>query len=196
MEDTKRNEIIAGLWRDRDQIFGKIDPQNLGQYNRTQTDLRETNVATDQKYQADYTKFYVVRWRSPAWRTNYYELLQREKFNEFLTFDAVLTELFEYDGRVETSFSSKIVATVRPDMPVYDKYVRKKLNIRVPKGTPEVRLAKAKRAYQEIEHFFAAALQSDTVHDLRVVFDSRFACFKHFTATKKLDLLLWQSRVR
>jgi hypothetical protein len=195
MKDTEKYPIITELWCNRDRIFSDIPTKKLVEYDKTQNQLHKTNVAIDSDYQRAYTGFYSMGKHKKDWYAFYYGLLEREKQNDTLNFETVLTKLFEYEGHVEASFSSKLVATVRPEKPVYDKYVLNNLGIRGPKwpSAVEERLAAAKKAYKEIENFFAAVLKLETIQELEAEFDRRVG-FQHFTSTKKLDLLLWQLR--
>jgi hypothetical protein len=99
-------------------------------------------------------------------------------------------------GRVEPSFSSKLVATIRPEMPVYDSIVRNRLGIANPRHykSAETRLADAEQAYDRIECFYACTLPTEEFAALKDEFDRCVPQFAHFTATKKLDILLWQWR--
>ena len=130
--------------------------------------LRDTNVESDQEYQRIYNGFYKVR-RPITWHKSYYDLMQREKNNNNITFEAVLENVFKIcEGRIETSFCSKPLATVRPDMSVYDDIVRKNLGIHRlnPRHSSEIRLENAKKSYEMIEEFFASAMKLDTVRYL------------------------------
>lgn len=193
---AEADQIIDELYRDREIIFGNIKPKKLEAYNDTQSLLHKTDVSADRNYQRNFNGFYRVRQKSESWYEFYFDLLEREKENNHLTFDAVLRKMYEFKGNVETSFSSKLVATVRPDMPVYDEKVREKLSIKKPRSrNSETRLKEALDAYANIETFFLAALSSDAFRTLETEFDLRLSKFSHLTLTKKLDILLWQWRV-
>src|SRR4030095_10765360 len=129
-----------------------------------------------QAYQRVYKRFYVMGRRSAQWYEFYFGMLEREKTHSDLRFEAVLTATFEATGRVEPSLSSKLLATVRPDAPVYDEYVRVNLGISKPRyyKPAKIRLADARTAYQRIEEFYADALPSDEFGSLRAEFDQSF----------------------
>jgi len=191
------NDVINTVLRDRERILSRISPKKLADYDFTQTHLKSTNVATDLDYQRVYKSFYVMGRRSGTWYQFYFALLEREKLNRSITFEAVLRTTFEnMGGRVEPSFSSKLVATIRPEAPIYDDVVRNNLGIAKPHyyKPARVRLLEALAAYKQIEGFYAVALKSDAFGTLKAEFDRRFPAFTHFTNTKKLDVLLWQWR--
>ena len=52
---------------------------------------------------------------------------------EYATFDDILHSLYENTGRIEVSFSSKMLATLHPNQPIWDKYVVHNLELTVPK---------------------------------------------------------------
>ena len=188
--------VLAAIWRDHKPIFERISIKKLADYEQTQTRLRMTNVFTDFSYQRVYKSFYVMGRRSVAWYEFYFGLLEREKRNQSLTFESVLRTTLNETGRVEPSFSSKLVATVRPELPVYDEMVRVNLAIQKPRPfkPADIRFTDALLAYEKIQAFYEVALPSNCFDALRFEFDRRFPDFTHFTDTKKLDIMLWQWR--
>jgi hypothetical protein len=135
--------------------------------------------------------------RSAAWYQFYFGLLEGEKANRSISFEAVLGVTFETMGhRVEPSFSSKLVATIRPEAPIYDEVVRNNLGIPKPRyyKPAHARFSDALAAYKQIEGFYATALESDGFEKLKAEFDQKLPDYAHFTDTKKLDILLWQWR--
>jgi hypothetical protein len=190
------NNIVDRMLRESDRIFCRISRKKLADYDLTQTRLKATNVATDLHYQRVYKSFYVMWRRSAAWYKFYFGLLEREKANRNIKFEAVLGSIFEIGDRVEPSFSSKLVATIRPDAPIYDGVVRANLGLAKPRydKPADVKFSDALNAYKQIEGFYATALGSGGFEKLKTAFDQRFPAFAHFTDTKKLDTLLWQWR--
>jgi hypothetical protein len=123
--------------------------------------------------------------------------LEKEKRNHTLKFEDTLRAIFaETKGRVEPSFASKLVATCRPEAPVYDDWVCRNLGIRKPRAykPPAVRLQDALEAYEKLIVFYREAMPSAIAGSLASEFDRRFPAFAHFTPVKKLDVLLWQMR--
>jgi len=156
------NDVINTVLRDRERILSRISPKKLADYDFTQTHLKSTNVATDLDYQRVYKSFYVMGRRSGTWYQFYFALLEREKLNRSITFEAVLRTTFEnMGGRVEPSFSSKLVATIRPEAPIYDDVVRNNLGIAKPHyyKPARVRLLEALAAYKQIEGFYACCIE-------------------------------------
>jgi hypothetical protein len=73
-----------------------------------------------------FNAYYGVR-RNIVWRTNYYGIFEGAKASTLDTpalFVSVLADIFRECGRVEGSFASKLVATLRPDGPIVDSVVR------------------------------------------------------------------------
>lgn len=113
---------------------------------------------------------------------------EQHKYDKDLTYPTVLEALYSETGRVERSFSSKILATVRPELPVWDKYVLENLGEAVPPYGSR-NLAKIIAAYDDI----CAWYQSDEALRLVPVFDAHFPNIP-ITNTKKIDFILWQTR--
>jgi hypothetical protein len=106
----------------------------------------------------------------------------------------VMGRVFRQTGRVEPPFCSKVVATVRPELPVYDQHVRMNLTLKVPPPhlAPEARLEGFTATYARLEMTMGELVGDPDFARLRAAFDRTFPEYRHFTDTKKLDLLLWQ----
>lgn len=85
-------------------------------YAGIQRTVRETDVSSDADFQRFYNRFYRVR-RNAEWQLSYYAIMEREKANPSTAFGDVLREMHELTGNVEASFTSKMIATLRPDKP-------------------------------------------------------------------------------
>lgn len=153
---------------------------------------RAADVSKDEPFQRRFTYFYRVR-RSREWLDAFYRLFQRLRPVENLGFERVLGEVAEIsDGRVEISFASKMLATIRTEMPIWDKYVRINLDLpEIPPATSQGREKAAVAAYAElVEKANALLAREDVKREIRV-FDEAFPAYASFSDMKKLDFLLW-----
>ncbi len=73
--------------------------------------------------------------RSKDWCDYFFALLDAKKKSPMTTFEDILAEVHRTKGRIEACFCSKLLATIRPDKPVYDKHVRENLHLDIPKPT-------------------------------------------------------------
>lgn len=153
---------------------------------------RVADVSKDELFQRRFTYFYRVR-RSREWLDAFYRLFQLLRFVEGIGFERVLGEVAEIsDGRIEISFASKMLATMRPDMPIWDKYVRINLDLpEIPPATSKGRERAAVAAYAELVEKANALLAREDVKREIGIFDESFPSYASFTAMKKLDFLLW-----
>lgn len=188
--------ILTRLLADIDAVLDRIKESHLSRYDYLQRALLTTNVASDTTYQSTYKGYYQMRQRSREWYDFYFSLLEREKRNSTVSFREVLGEVYRTKRRVEPSFSSKLVATIRPELPVYDKHVRENLSLAIPRSNEpsEVRVRKFVDVYSRLSTQMAEHVQSHVFQELKGRFDNRFSAYAHFTDVKKLDLLLWQYR--
>lgn len=190
------NHIIGTVLANRERIFQRINEKELARYDFLQKNLHSTDVSSDREYQRTFNSFYVVQRRKPDWYSYFYAFLEREKENSAITFEKTLTEFHAALGRVEPSFASKLVATVRPEAPVYDSFVRQNLRLKAPPQykRPDIRIEGYINLYSEMERCYETALTTPDAVTLETEFDVRFPTYAHFTKMKKLDLMLWQMR--
>jgi hypothetical protein len=157
----------------------------------------QSQVATHSRFSEDvefrkrFNRFYRVR-RAAVWQNSFYRLMARTN-REQLHFQAVLDLLREATGRLEASFTSKLIATLQPSKPVIDSVVMRNLGLRLPVPTTSDRVAKICELHQRLELMFAAYLRTDEGIYLVKAFTRMYPNAK-ITDEKKLDLVLWQTR--
>lgn len=180
------------------------DRCGFNQYQKTLS-LRKVNVAADKDYQKNFTGYYRVR-RDKKWLQSYYEFMEQHKNDDPLTFEEVLRYLSSVPHRVtktiknksgmaatlEVSFSSKMLATINPNYPIWDSQVVKALGIEVDDEVPtETRLVNYVKAYaklkKEVDDFIPTAEGQECIR----LHDELFPDFKDINPVKKIDFYLW-----
>jgi hypothetical protein len=153
--------------------------------------VRGCDVSTDATFQRRFNGFYRVR-KSATWQAPYYALMERAKA-EPLTFAEVLRALHEQVGRIEASFTSKLVATLDPWLPVLDQIVLQHLGLRMPAAHEADRLAKTCTLFEALCERYAALLASPEGRLICQRFQQRYP-HAELTDVKRIDLVLWQHR--
>lgn len=166
--------------------------KDIERYDWLIKNLHTTNVEYNREYQRIYNRFYIVR-RNTSWQQIYYPLFEKEKNCE-PSFESIILEIWNKTGRIEASFSSKMVATINTNMPVWDKYVLQNLHLKLVGYEKEQRLNNAIMLYDKITQYYREFLQTAEAYKAIDIFDQFLSAYKWFTPTKKIDLILWQSR--
>jgi len=167
--------------------------KGIAQYLWLMRSLHLVNVSTNREFQRRYNSFYRVRQRSPDWYSAYYDLLEQRK-NTGIGFQEALDTLWQRLGRYEPSFSSKLVATIEPTTPVWDRFVLMNTGLRPPSYVDPQKIPKAKAVYRQICDWYATHLASADGRRLIEIFDEEVPENKEISELKKLDFVLWQSR--
>lgn len=176
-------------------ILSRITDSHLSRYDYLQRCLISTNVAVDSKYRATFNGYYRMRSRSKDWYDDFFALLESKKHSRTITFEEIIREVHRTKRRVEPSFCSKLLATIRPDKPVYDKHVCENLQLDIPKQKPvDERVRGFIRLYARLEKQIVGLIDHQRFQALREAFDATFPAYEHFSDVKKLDFLLWQYR--
>jgi hypothetical protein len=115
--------------------------------------------------------------------------MESEKYST-VTFENILSHLHESISRHEPSFSSKLLATINPDKPVWDVNVLSNLSIIPPKSYIKNRLAEIVKTYHMIESWFDNYLKTQNARDVIGLFDELYPNTK-ITDVKKIDFALW-----
>ena len=153
---------------------------------------QDSSIVGDEEFQRKFNAFYRVR-RGAEWRSVYYEIFARNK-NSIQSFAEVLTELYERTGNIEGSFASKLLATIDPNLPIWDQYVLKNIGLKMSGTAKADRIKNAIELYSEMEKWYDAFLSSDDGKACIEEFDNCFPHYRYFSEIKKADFILWCSR--
>lgn len=161
----------------------------LDKYLYIMEQVNNTNVAIDTDFQRTFNGFYIVR-RNETWRKFYYEYFESVK-NGTPTFENIITYLYECTRNIEPSFSSKMLSTILPEKPIWDRYVVKNLNIKLKGSIKEEKLKNAIILYADIEKWYADFLKSENGKECIKEFDRVLPDYKGISSIKKIDSILW-----
>ena len=167
---------------------------DIAKYCDLQRRSLEVNVAEDRDFQKAFTAFYRLR-RNDAWRDYYFKLFeeQKNKKNE-ISFGEIQLRLFQHCGQIESSFSSKMLATINPQMPIWDSYVLKNLGLKLNGMNKELRFSLAVVLYDKICSWYKDFLKTEEAKKMLDLFDQAFPEFRDITKVKKIDFIIWALR--
>lgn len=149
---------------------------------------------SDSDFQHLFNGYYRIR-RNEEWRKEYYSLFARvKKEKSDVTFEYILRELFKIEGKVEASFSSKMLATIDPSKPVWDQYVLQNLHLELKGKNQKEKLENAVTLYRSIEAWYSEYLGTDEALDNLETFNSMLPDYAGIHDVKKIDCLLWSMR--
>ncbi|QTE67654.1 hypothetical protein JNO48_10665 [Clostridiales bacterium] len=150
------------------------------------------NVSSDVSFQRAFNAFYRIR-RNEKWRRKYYCLFEEAK-EEGYTFADIIRTLYAETGNVEASFSSKMIASIDPNKPIWDQYVLQNLGFELKGKTVEERLENAVIIYRQIEQWYSDYLLTEEASHNIATFDKCLPSYTWLTEVKKIDYLLWSKR--
>ena len=191
-----RFEYIAGSsdmidFIDVKTINDNIDKINVGleKYNRIMDSLCECNVSEDMVFQKLFKGFYRVR-RNDEFCRVYFSYMEKNKNNIKLTFGDVLAHIHSKTNRLEPSFSSKLLATINPNAPVWDSHVLSQLSIEPPHYKDDNRLQAIIETYSDVEKRYDNYMTTQNAKEAITRFD-KLIPNTQITDIKKIDLVLW-----
>ena len=180
------------------------DSCGLTAYAQT-LDFATISVATDERYQKNYTNYYRVR-RDDAWLKKYYEYFEEHKNDKNVSFEQILRYLSNIPHKVkkssvnptgiatsiEASFSSKMLATINPNYPIWDSQVVRALGIELDDSLRgEAKIQAYIEAYNELTQEVRTFIS--TTEGIRCIeqFDATFPNYTYLNPFKKIDFFLW-----
>lgn len=151
--------------------------------------LYTCDISSDREFQKKFSAFYIVR-RNEKWKKQFFSYFQSIKKRKDITFDVILKDLIDRIGKVEASFSSKLLSTINPDMPIWDRFVLERLKIKVSNNGN--RIDNTIRAYEEIMRKEKELLKREDVKQSIKQFREMFPEY-NFSDMKILDYMIWNN---
>lgn len=173
----------------RDRLASSL---GLDKYREIMEQAGKTDISSDADFQRLFNGFYVVR-KNEAWRKVYYDYFEKVKTKN-PTFAGIITHMYECTGNIEASFSSKMLATIFPNKPIWDSYVVNNLGMQLDGNTKQERLSNAIALYTDMEKWYEDFLQTDKAQECIEVFDRLLPDYKWLTDIKKIDCVIWSIR--
>ncbi len=173
-----------------DEALLKVE-KGLRKYCWLQEQVHRKDVTINREFQKAFNGFYRVR-RNAEWQSVYYGLMERAKTSR-IEFSQILFELKKRTGQLETSFASKLVATLHPDRPVVDKFVLEHFGLSLPHQYEIDREQKAVRVYEILVKKYSEFMSKPTARVICDRFSAKYP-WADITDLKKVDLVLWQTR--
>ena len=168
------------------------ESMGFDKYKQIMETVRKTDVSTDLDFQRAFNAFYKVR-RNAEWRKTYYDLFETSK-NRLPSFESIIRTMYEATGNIEASFSSKMLATINPDMPIWDRYVVQNLCLEMRGKTKEDQLKCAVDLYNKMISWYEGFLQTENGRDCIAEFDLILPGYVWMSDVKKIDFYLWSIR--
>ncbi len=159
-------------------------------YGKIMDQVNATNVSVDQDFQRLFNSYYWVR-RNSGWRAAYYTLFESMK-TQPASFESILTQLYHTTGRIEASFSSKMLATLQPWQPLWDQHVLNCLSLQCTRVPASDKLGHAIALYEEIKNWYRLFLPTENAKECIRVFDRTLPGYRWLNEVKKIDLFLWK----
>lgn len=170
-----------------------FNTKELEQYLSIMGKVGIVDVSSDCDFQREFNYFYKLR-RNAEWRKEFYRLFEDCKSMKDISFERILYTLYERTGNIEASFSSKLLATLNPDMPIWDSIVLSRFGLKPSTSTnKKIRLENTVAIYQAIVNWYQDFLQTPDVQEFLSGFNEAFPEFSMISATKKVDFILWGS---
>jgi hypothetical protein len=173
------------------ELLAKIS-SDLPKYLKIMDMLHKTDVSVDGVFQITYNGFYRVRQRTQDFYQGYYGYMEKTKKCP-PSFQQTLEYLTKF-GKVDPSFASKLIATINPDLPVWDTHVLTNMGFKYSySGNQETKLKKANEVYQKIILWYQYFIPTTLAKTMISLFDEIYPNIP-ITVIKKIDLILWKKR--
>ena len=180
--------VTSGKGFPMETILDRVEI-GIEKYNWIMKRVHETDVSSDVAFQRAFNGFYRMRQRPASFYASYYAYLEKNKNNQEISFEDIVTYLYQETGSIHASFSSKLLATVNPNMPIWDKFVLQNLGLRTPYSYEKDRLQKTIQMYQKICDWY----KTDEAIKKLAAFNQQFPG-TNITDVKKIDFILWATR--
>lgn len=150
------------------------------------------DIRKDLDFQKKYKGFYRMR-RNQIFCDSYFKLMYKHKSETKLNFCSLIKKLYKVGNKKEISFTSKLMATINPDLPIWDSKVIKYITTNfkfIPKKIKNIEHACYN--YIELLEWYKQFMETGNAKRMLREFNSQFPNAR-ITDLKKIDLMLWQA---
>lgn len=189
---TPPNFIVDANVYDKIDIYAQI-------MNKVQT----VNVSVDQNFKDTFCQYYGLNgFTDLSFQNDFFDYMEKIKRNDPLpSYRDVMEQLWKQTGRVDYSFSSKLLHTLNPDSPILDRHVLRLLGFeRKDSGKPQSRINYYSDVYETVEAEYdqiANALKNGRTRKicnaLRAL-DSKYPQWSGLSTARRIDCLLFRLR--
>ena len=166
---------------------------NIKDYEKIIQTFDKKDISLDKDFQKTFNRFYRVR-RNDDWQKSYYTYFEKKKLRKNTSFEEILYHLYRTTGQIEHSFSSKMLATINPNMPIWDVYVLNHIGLELSGKSKVEQLRNRVHLYDKIINWYDMFLKTDKAKQTIKLFDSIMPNYKWLTPTKKIDYIIWGVR--
>lgn len=168
--------------------------KSINKYKKIMEIINQKDPFDDEEFRKLFNGFYRIRQKSKKWYDDFYTAFKMCKY-EHMDFKNTMEVLNDKTGEIHPSFCSKIIATLNPNKPVWDKYVLQWMGIILKKHKSDSEcIDYYSKIYQEIEDEYKKHLNDKNVREALDRFDTLVPEGKELTYIKKLDFILWSNR--
>jgi hypothetical protein len=131
------------------------------------------DVSANGNFQRSFNGFYRIRQRESKLYEKYYTYMENNK-NLIVTFEQTLLWLYNELGRLEPSFSSKLVATINPNFPIWDSVVLNNLKLKKPSSSNKDRVMLTVELYNNLVCWYEDFTNSVQGMEIVKIFDEHY----------------------
>ena len=184
-------KLINELYIHYIELIDSIQKDNvLDPYVKIQNSFMNLDISVDKDFQKTFKNFYKLRL--PKGYDEFFGYFEKIKTLK-IDFDIILSELQQITGRVEASFTSKVLHTIDTTSPVIDSLVFAKLGWSLPKSWEFQQKRKTLDTYNRLKKFYKSTLENEKWQVMSKEFEQKIN-YNNYTISeeKKLDTLLWK----
>ena len=195
-KDTKMIKYYKNVKQLFEYKKEKIE-KGLDKYYEIMEMLKQTDIAVNLEFQKKYRYFYKVYRRTNQFCSDYFKYFEEIKNNINIDFETILRTIssFRKNNELEMSFSSKILHSINPDLPIWDSIVTKEhFGILAPKKCGKSdRIIEASKIYYYYKDEIYKYMNSYEGNEIITCFNDYFPN-NEISNVKKIDFVLWQDR--
>jgi hypothetical protein len=164
----------------------------LEKYLKIMSLVNMEDVTNDKEFQRAFNGFYRVRQRPQVFYDTFYSFMEENK-GSAPSFEKTLKYFEKELKRIEPSFSSKLVATINPNLLIWDSVVLDNLQLKPPAYYRKDRIEESIKLYERIVDWYKDYLKDEEGQKMIELFDEEYPN-TGITDIKKIDFVIWQIR--
>ncbi len=196
----KTTEIANWINRHSDEIIENIGQESIDVFNFLKNEFSKSDVTKNYLFQFVYRSFFRLdnAGLTPEFKTEYFELLEKNRNVKQFDFDVILERLFNFPNRkgqntLQFSFTTKMFNMINNVMPIYDSEVAKMFGFSRPYNKEfDKKLDKYLDQFERISNGYNEIQEKGLLANTIELFDKKFKNNNLFER-KKIDFIFWSA---
>lgn len=195
IQEIKELKIIEKIYKRRDEIISRIEPESIGVYLWLKNEYNKGDVKKNLVFQFVFRSYYGLdsAGLSDKQKKRFFELMADKK----VTLEKILEELYKLPTlknkqAIQFSFATKLLHTINNNKPIFDAKVSAVIHKNRGGNDEKSKIESCREIYNFLENLYLILVEEEKIRKIISKFRLKFHVAQNqMTDSKILDFIIW-----